>query len=286
MLAAGLVSDLESPAARRVVRAREAARKLGVDEPTGAELIQAYARAVARIVAAEAEIAARTVPAEPCDTYRQRLSDLATAGARLSAEMFAGLHAQQLSAAIAQVADRDAFSTLHTVAFIDLCNSTRFMLECRAAELRAVVDELFFAAQSVAAEYGVSVVKYLGDGVVLLGREPAGALAATLTLIPELEMRTQLEASAGVAHDRVIAHAGDYLGPAMNLASRLAELAKPKEVLIDAQLWPDEPPPGSLRHVRPRGLGSERIVYALSAASHADPSGARVCPSPTRRCTE
>jgi hypothetical protein len=68
MLAGGLVSDIESPVARRVVRAREAARTLGVDEPTGAELVQAYARAVARIVAAEAEIATPTVPAKPCDT--------------------------------------------------------------------------------------------------------------------------------------------------------------------------------------------------------------------------
>lgn len=120
ILAAGLVSDPESPATRRVAQVREAARALGIDEPTGAELIQAYARAVARIVAAEAEIAARTVPPEPRDTYRERLSDLAAAAARLSVEMFAALHIQQLSAAVAQIPDGGAISNTQTVAFIDL----------------------------------------------------------------------------------------------------------------------------------------------------------------------
>ncbi len=273
MLEAGLVSDLESPAGQRIVRAREASRVLGVDEPIGAELIQAYARGVARIVAAEAEIAARIVPAKPAATYRRRVSELAGAAADLAVEMFAGLHAQQLSAAIAQLPADGAPSDLQTVAFVDLCGSTRFMLDCVAAELCAVVDELFFAAQAVATGHRVSVLKYLGDGVVIIAREPAAALAAATALILELEGRTTLEAAAGVAYGRVIAHAGDLLGPAMNMASRLAALANPKEVLVDAERWPGDQHLGVTRRVAPRGLGGERNVYVVGATSAACEGG-------------
>ena len=69
-----------------------------------------------------------------------------------------------------------------------------------------------------------------------------------------LKLRTPLPAAAGVAHGRVMAHSGDFLGPAVNLASRLAELAEPNEILIDAEDWPTLLAPGSPRTVLPRWL--------------------------------
>jgi len=149
------------------------------------------------------------------------------------------------------------------VAFVDLCGSTRFMLRCSAQEMRRLADELFVAAQRVADAHGASVVKYLGDGVVLLASDPDAALEAACRLVGELKGRTPLRASAGVAHGRVLAHAGDFLGPAVNLASRLAEIAQPDEVLVDAEAWPKALALGSPREVSPRGLRAGWRVRAI-----------------------
>jgi adenylate cyclase len=43
-----------------------------------------------------------------------------------------------------------------------------------------------------------------------------------------------IEPRAGLAFGDVISRYGDYYGPVVNLASRLADLAVPKEILVDA----------------------------------------------------
>jgi adenylate cyclase len=271
----GLLTDPGSPEGERIVRVREASRAIGIDETAGAELIQAYARAVARIVAAEAEMLTRTVSPAPADSYARRLADRAAVAEGLAVEMFAAMRSQQLGAAAMELAEAAPRNELKTVAFVDLCGSTRFMQECSLDELRATADELFFAAQGVANSHGLSVVKYLGDGVVLLGADPAAALEATVELLPVLAERTGLRAAAGISRGRQIAHAGDLLGPAVNLASRLAELAAPGEALVDADRWPGVAP-GVRRGVVPRGLGAERMVYAVGTKSVASTYEARV----------
>jgi class 3 adenylate cyclase len=152
----------------------------------------------------------------------------------------------------------------HTVVFADLCGSTGFMLDRSLTELRVMADELFFTAQAVASASGMTVIKYLGDGVMLLGHDAPAALDATLDLLPKLAAVTGLGASAGLATGRLVSHAGDLLGPAVNLASRLAELAAPGETLIDAEGWPHEPL-APARRVTPRGASGDRCVYVVCA---------------------
>jgi hypothetical protein len=235
----------------------------GINPATGAELIQAYARGVGRIVAAEAEVARRTVAPEPASSYEERVRAWLQTARSFGVEVFDSLHGSQLAAALAPPAAGTAAVEQGTVAFVDLCGSTRFMLERPREELRALVDELFFVAETAAAAHEVTVVKYLGDGVVLLAAEPHAAIDAASRLIVDLRGRVPLPAGAGVAHGRLLSHAGDCIGPAMNMASRLAELAAPDEVLIDLDGWPAEPPDGSRRMVSPRGLRSDRAVSAV-----------------------
>jgi hypothetical protein len=266
MLDGGLVSDLESPVGKRIARAREEAHRLGLDDRATAELIQAYARGVGRIITAELHAAARTVELEPAETYEARLRSWAGVAAGLAVEVFGDLHDELLSAALAQPPAAPLREDRQAVAFVDLCGSTRFMLACSADQLRLLADELFLAAQRIADERGASVVKYLGDGVVLLAADPAAALDAACQLVAELKGRTPLNAAAGVAHGRVLAHAGDFLGPAVNLASRLAEIAAPDEVLVDAESWPQPLAIGTPREVSPRGLREGWRVHAISVA--------------------
>lgn len=232
------------------------------------ELGQAYARAVERIVAAEAEIARRSVPAEPLSSYDERLRAWNEAAYELGLELFAKLYRERLDAAsTARWPGSVAAGTERaTVAFVDLCDSTGFMLGCSSQDLRLVLDELFLVAQDVAHDHEVSVVKYLGDGVVLLSVDPHAALEAATQLIVELGERTPMRAAAGVAHGRVLAHAGDCFGPAVNLASRLAEVAGEDEILIDLEGWPGRLPDGSERRISARGLSRDLRTCVVRAA--------------------
>lgn len=266
MLDSGLVSDLESPVAKQIARARETAHGLGLDDLTTAELIQAYARGVGRIVTAEMHAAARTIEHEPAESYERRLQEWRDLAAGLAVEVFESLHDEQLTAALAHAPGPAVGIDRQAVAFVDLCGSTRYMLQCSAHELRLLSDELFFAAQRVADAYGASVVKYLGDGVFMLAPLPDAALDAAQQLVRELRGRTALRAAAGVAYGRVLSHAGDFLGPAVNLASRLAEAARADEVLVDAESWPTPLALGEAREVSPRGLREGWRVRAISVS--------------------
>jgi adenylate cyclase len=263
ILATGLVADLESPAGRRITRAREAAREAGIDEPTLVELIQAYAWGVARVVAAEEAIASRMIPSGPSPPYGERAREWVATVAGLGMEVFDSLHREQLEIAIGAPPAGSVAIAHRTIAFVDLRGSTKFMLACPPGALHTLIDDLFFLAQSVSHSHGVSVVKYLGDGVVLLALEAQAALDAALRLVGELGENTPLRAAAGLAHGPVLAHAGDWFGTAVNLASRLAECAHADEVLIDVDGWPAELPRGSPRIVSPRGLGRERSVCVI-----------------------
>jgi adenylate cyclase len=118
-------------------------------------------------------------------------------------------------------------------AFLDLTGYTRLTEERgdeAAAELAANLTEL------VSGEVGRRdgrAVKWLGDGVMFSFRDPASAVLATI----EVGRRTAdvglPPAHAGVAVGPVIFQDGDYYGRTVNLASRLAALARPSQTLVE-----------------------------------------------------
>jgi adenylate cyclase len=86
-------------------------------------------------------------------------------------------------------------------------------------------------AFEVAAAHDGRIVKHIGDEVMFVALDaPAGcAIARDITA----EYSEGIEPRGGVAYGEVISRHGDYYGTVVNLASRLAELAIPKEVLVD-----------------------------------------------------
>jgi class 3 adenylate cyclase len=262
MIAMGLLSDISSAGGERIAQARDIAREMGADEQAVAELVQAYARGTARIVAAEAEVGRRTVSPTPASTYDARVREWIAVVRDLGAEVFDSLHGEQLAAAMRRVPLTPAADD-GTVACVDLRGSTDFMLTCAPVELRELLDELFYLAQRIAHAYRVTVVKHLGDGVVLLSRDPDAALATAIDLVTELGKETQLLAGAGIASGRVLSHAGDCFGPAVNLASRLAEAAAANEVLVDRDGWTACRGGYEARTTRVRGMDDPRVVMAF-----------------------
>ena len=121
-----------------------------------------------------------------------------------------------------------------TVCFADLVEFTRLGEEIDAEELGMVAGRLEEMATAVA-EPPVRLVKTIGDEVMLVSTEPEPMVAAALQLIAAAEAEGQQFPwlRAGIASGPTLPQAGDYYGRAVNLASRLTNVARPGSVVLD-----------------------------------------------------
>ena len=120
-----------------------------------------------------------------------------------------------------------------TIGFVDLSGFTVFTQE--HGDEAAVLALKFFrdATREVCARHGVRIAKWLGDGAMLIG-VMAEDLAETMTDLRNIfaENDQPLPLRAGVATGPVILFEGDdYIGSIVNLASRLADMAEPGQLL-------------------------------------------------------
>ena len=121
-----------------------------------------------------------------------------------------------------------------TVCFADLVEFTRLGEEIAPEELGMVAGRLEEMASAVA-EPPVRLVKTIGDEVMLVSTEPEPMVGAALQLIAAAEAEGQQFPwlRAGIASGPTLPQSGDYYGRAVNLASRLTNVARPGSVVLD-----------------------------------------------------
>jgi len=150
-------------------------------------------------------------------------------------------------------------------AFVDVCGFTSFTERNGTHAALDVLSRFRASVRSVTGRRGVRVLKWLGDGVMLIGVEPGPLIAA----VCELNMRFESEdfdVHAGIAGGKVLLFEGDdYIGPAANHASRLCEAALPGEVLaFGAQgFLPDWVEAIDVRSISASGIGVIDEVASL-----------------------
>jgi adenylate cyclase len=116
-------------------------------------------------------------------------------------------------------------------AFIDVCGFTTFTERHGTPAALEVLTRFRSAVRAVTGRRGVRVLKWLGDGAMLVGVAPGPVIAAVCELRLRFDQDT-FEIHAGIAGGHVLLFEGDdYIGPAANHASRLCEVAAPGEVL-------------------------------------------------------
>jgi adenylate cyclase len=111
-----------------------------------------------------------------------------------------------------------------------------------AAELAAGLAAL---VERSARAWGGTPVKWLGDGVMLHFRDPAGAVAAALELVGQVPAAGLPPAHVGVAAGPVVVQGGDCFGRTVNLASRVAAQAQAGQVLVTGPVA-EAPSPGGV----------------------------------------
>lgn len=119
-----------------------------------------------------------------------------------------------------------------TFAFVDLCGFTDFVDEQGDEGAVHELQILRAAVREVTPMFGVRVEKWLGDGVMLVGVDPEPLVGAALAIGQRHERSGRLVLRGGIAGGEVILLEGDdYIGRAVNLASRLCDIAAPGQLL-------------------------------------------------------
>ena len=116
--------------------------------------------------------------------------------------------------------------------FLDLAGYTRLTEERGDQAAAELATTLAVLVERLARVQGGTPVKWLGDGVMLHFREPAGAVVSALDMVRRVPEAGLPQAHVGVAAGPVVVQGGDYFGRTVNLASRLAARAQAGQVLV------------------------------------------------------
>ncbi|MET0726740.1 MAG: adenylate/guanylate cyclase domain-containing protein [Acidimicrobiales bacterium] len=154
-----------------------------------------------------------------------------------------------------------------TFAFVDLCGFTDFVDEQGDEGAIRELQNLRAAVREVLPLFGVRVEKWLGDGMMLVGVESEPVVGAALAIEQRHSRAGQLELRGGIASGAVILLEGDdYIGRAVNLASRLCDIAEPSQILaatdhLELPEWVDAE---ELDPITVKGMAAEVAVVAVS----------------------
>jgi class 3 adenylate cyclase len=269
LLALIALLGVEDEVQRELMINAEQARGLGIDLREAVPVVQAYSRAITRIVDAEAGLTQQLLRQHPEEERAAYLDRILTMLLPLGARWFEVLHAALFHATLLDELSADQLDEHETtplcVALVDLCGSTPYLASVEPEEAEQLVDALFEAGQTCVQGRQVRVVKYVGDGMFLVGRDPMEVAQASFAALDHIDASMPLPARAGVAHGPLLRRAGDYFGLPVNLAQLLTKVARPGIVLATREAAADFPPAlrGRRRQVRIRGRDERLDVYTL-----------------------
>jgi hypothetical protein len=100
-----------------------------------------------------------------------------------------------------------------------------------------LADRLATLVHEAARPHGGNPVKWLGDGVMFHFDDPSAAVLTGLDLVEQTPAGGgRARARVGINAGNVIFRDGDYFGRTVNVASRIADYARPGEVLVSGEV--------------------------------------------------
>jgi len=122
------------------------------------------------------------------------------------------------------------------VGFVDLVGFTPLSLELDAPGLAALVEDFEARAADVVVAHRGRVVKLIGDEIMFAAVDAATACEIALALVDEFRDTDGVTPRGGLGYGVVVTRGGDYYGPVVNVAARVAQLAVPDEILVTADV--------------------------------------------------
>lgn len=239
----------------------QAQREDGADGDTVIQLARVSGQSLARIAETGVELFTQVSPADMADAPRQV--------ARLRAmEPFLGyIWRRHLVAALGRkvvAADNLSQGNVLTVGFADLVGFTRLARRLDSAALAQVIERFEHSVYDTVPQHNGRVIKMLGDEVMFATADATEGVEIGLQLIELHEADDVLpDIRVGLGRGPVLQWEGDLFGATVNLASRLADYARPSTVLVSSEITEalaDNPAYRTrrLRRLRLKGTGSVR----------------------------
>jgi class 3 adenylate cyclase len=141
-----------------------------------------------------------------------------------------------LMSRLARMSSSDNTTLSLAVGFVDLTGYTSRSQQMSGEQLLDLVLTFESNACDLVADHGGRVVKLIGDEVMFTTVDADAACSIALGLLADAGPVDAPHPRGGVAYGPVIAHGGDLYGDTVNRASRIADIAVPNEVLVDAEV--------------------------------------------------
>src|SRR5918999_1608969 len=130
-------------------------------------------------------------------------------------------------------------SRLHpppAVSFLDIKGYTR-QTEERGDEAAAdLAARLATLVRRSSQDHGGQPVKWLGDGVMFYFPNPGPSVLAALDMVEGVTTHALPPAHVGIHAGPVVFQEGDYFGRTVNMAARIADYARPGEVVVSQEV--------------------------------------------------
>ncbi len=135
----------------------------------------------------------------------------------------------------------DGVSPVHArrmaVGFVDLVGFTPLSRTLDERELGALIEHFERQANDLVTLHDGRVVKHIGDEVMFVAVSAAAACRIATALVDAFRSSEhRVTPHGGVAWGSLVTRGGDFYGPVVNLASRVADLAVPDEILVTAEV--------------------------------------------------
>ena len=118
------------------------------------------------------------------------------------------------------------------IAFLDLSGYTALTEREGDASAARLATALGDMVQLAADAHNGRAVKYLGDGVMFAFASPVDAVLCGLDLVRRADEASLPAARMGIHSGPVVFEGGDYFGRTVNIAARVTDYARPREVLV------------------------------------------------------
>ena len=152
-----------------------------------------------------------------------------------------------------------------TIIFADVCRSTQIFEQHGDVKAREIISHCLNILTQIVNKHGGCVIKTIGDEVMCtLPTASAGILAAAemqRRVTSELELvRYTISIRVGLHYGNVVSEDNDVFGDAVNVAARMAGLAKAQQI-VTTQSTANDMPTGD--GIEMRSLGKTRVKGKL-----------------------
>jgi adenylate cyclase len=130
------------------------------------------------------------------------------------------------------------------IAFLDLTGFTALTEERGDTAAAELASALAVFVDEASRGHGGEAIKWLGDGVMFHFDDPVEGVRCALELVERAPGAVEVPARVGVNAGPVVFQDGDYFGKTVNVAARIADYARPREVLVSQDVVEAGPPAG------------------------------------------